>query len=505
MGARWKGLLRATAGKTRTRPSVVAGLAALGLATLGLAAGGSAAFAVPETITYTGELRADNGLPYTGSVAVLASLYAEASGGTAVWTADLGNVMVMNGILQVDLDDAGLPGLLAQYASAGLHLEFSIDSEILAPRQRLVSVPYATIAANAMMLGGMPASNYVTAAGLGDMLNADSLPTDGINQVSNGALRNKFLDESETAAGGPVSILDAQPSSPPPDAELSFDTGEGVGSYVTSIAFHTLVGLDFNSELEMVLTPPASAAVPAITLRSEFLTSGLYDEMWTVANTPALADLLGKQLSGTWTLAVRDLDNTAGGSPAIGALQEFEVMYDVVRADHLVVNGRLDVNGEVHADAFVGDGRQITGVSKILNVTTFTSTTRRSLPAVANYVLESFDVEKMSPTSMLIVQATISGREEYSDHVQFFWDYAGTTAPGQQYGSDNIAALRGKNVSQQVVFSGVTATGVNTMQLRWQSMSNDADRPFNTYNPNSSDDARLQQTSSTYLVWEIEQ
>jgi subtilisin-like proprotein convertase family protein len=294
-------------------------------------------------ITYTGELWADNGLPYSGSVAVMARLYGQASGGTALWSADLGDVTVMNGVLQVDLSGAGLMAALAQ--ADNLWLEFDIDSETLEPRQKLSSVPFARVAGDAQQLGGQPASAFVKT---GDTLPGAALPTDGINVISNGSLKNEFDNVSWVWAGS-ANILDAEPANPPAATVQTVASNEGAGSYLTSVEIRTKFALNFSSAIEMVLTPPAASGLGAITLHNTSFIPGTYDETWTPANTPALAGLLGQQVAGTWTLTLRDLDNNAAGSPAIGVLQNFDVKYDVVRANHLQVQGRLDVNGDLNA------------------------------------------------------------------------------------------------------------------------------------------------------------
>lgn len=308
----------------------------------------AATSAAPMAIGYTGELLADNGLPYNGEVGVVVRLFDTAMSTDVVWEQDLGPIVVMGGVLDVELGGMGndLTPLLTGASSAWF--EFEIDGETLAPRQKVTSVPFARVAAEAESLNGFVATDFAMAnADVG----ADSLPTDGINQVSNGALVNKFLDVPHVWAGGPMDIFDAEPASPPPATTASITTGETAGSYATAIAVRTQIALNFNSQITMVLTPPASTGAAAITLRSsEPMLGGAYDEMWTIDTAPALADLLGKQLAGTWTLTVTDDASDAVGSPAIGELQAFDISYDVVRADHMVINGRLDVTGMANID-----------------------------------------------------------------------------------------------------------------------------------------------------------
>lgn len=324
-----------------SRTIVYAALASL----VGTAAASTAA-ASHRPIVYAGQLLAENGLPYTGTVSVSVQAWDSAAAGNEIWSQAAMDVDVMGGVANIQLgvdDPAALAAILA--GADEVWLSFTVDDELLSPRQQLTSVPYAAVAGNANMLQGMDAAAFVKT---GDSVPASSLPTDSIGQASNGAITNSFQSVTVTWNGSPQNILDAEPINPPPAATAIFTTGEGTGSYLTDIVIHTTYALNFTSVVRMTLYPPTSSGVGPIILHQGERIQGAYDELWTVVEAPLLGGLLGQQLQGDWKVTVEDLDNDAGGSPAVGQLSAFEVLYDVVRADHLVVNGRLDVDGPLH-------------------------------------------------------------------------------------------------------------------------------------------------------------
>jgi hypothetical protein len=330
---------------------------------------------VPEVFTYTGELRADNGLPYNGTVSVSVGLFTTEAAVAPVWSADLGDIEVAAGALSVDITGgAGMtPSQL--FTSGGARwLEFTIDGETLSPRQMVSTVPYAFRAHSADMLNGplipalsTPASPMdgqlwfdsasqslkVWSSAESAWVSASPPDPGAVGQWSNGNLSNKFAN-ALTWPGPAVNILDAEPASPPAAASASVSGAEAAGSYLTALSIQTKFGLNFNSRITMMLTPPAGSGVAPITLiNAQDMLGGTYDQTWTPANTPALAALLNQGTNGNWTLAIWDQDNNAVGSPAVGALQAFSVSYDVVRSNQLAVSGDLQVAGNLTANGTI--------------------------------------------------------------------------------------------------------------------------------------------------------
>ncbi len=142
---------------------------------------------------------------------------------------------------------------------------------------------------------------------------------------------------------------------------------------------------------------------------------------------------------------------------------------------------------------------------KIVNVTVRENSSRFSIGVSPSITLESFTIDKKSPTSFLLIQGTISGKGRFSSNLTQGWKYgSGTeiTAQSMDRPEDMDASVV---IPTTAVISGHSTTGSQTMVFRYFSQDGSAgDKPFVVYNPNSIDDPRLGQTKSIYTVWEIE-
>jgi hypothetical protein len=312
-------------------------------------AAGGVADAAPGMLTYSGQLENIDGTPFDGEVAVQVTVWDSLSGGAQLWSQDLGNVDVLNGLMRVSLTGSGLSDVVM--GNDGLWLEWTVGGDALLPRQKLNSVAFAMSAGNAASLGGVPAASFL---GASEPIAADNLPTNGVGPVSNSVLNNEFTGVDWKWAGE-IAVGDY----PALGAQTTVDTTETGDSYLTGITVYTKFNLDLNSNVTLVLNPPAGTGVGAITLIPDEpeLTAGLYTNAWTTVEAPALANLLGQKVAGTWTLTLTDTTDDGGEGLIVGQLLEFEVVYDVVRSDHMEVAGRLDVAGDLD----VGGAATVTG------------------------------------------------------------------------------------------------------------------------------------------------
>jgi hypothetical protein len=124
----------------------------------------STALAVPNLINYQGKLTSSTGAELTGTYMMRFQLYPDLESGFHLWE-ETQSVQVNKGMYDVLL--GGVEPLPPNIAAGGLYLQVSIRNsggvlEILTPRQRLTSSPYALQAANAEKVGGKTPEEIVT-------------------------------------------------------------------------------------------------------------------------------------------------------------------------------------------------------------------------------------------------------------------------------------------------------------------------------------------------------
>ncbi len=129
---------------------------------------------VPSVINYSGVLTDNDGKPLTGPEEVTFSLYKSEQGGGALWmesqrveTDKQGNYTVTLGSTTV----AGMPAtLFAAGEARWLGIEISGRAE--QPRVMLLAVPYAMKAGDAETLGGLPASSFMHAGVVSNLVSS---------------------------------------------------------------------------------------------------------------------------------------------------------------------------------------------------------------------------------------------------------------------------------------------------------------------------------------------
>jgi len=126
---------------------------------VGLLASNVAHADVPAFITYSGRLTEGTAWGQSTTLQLTFAVYAQAEGGTALWTSDPTEVAVSDGYFSVILgegtDAGGARVAVTEIfaANPSTWLGVSVGTEVeLAPRQAIGSVPYAARAASAMCL-----------------------------------------------------------------------------------------------------------------------------------------------------------------------------------------------------------------------------------------------------------------------------------------------------------------------------------------------------------------
>lgn len=121
---------------------------------------------VPRLVRYTGIARDLDGKPLTGVVGVSFSLYAEQTGGSALWM-EMQNVQAdAGGHFSVLLGSTKAEGLPAEIFNSeqARWIGVQVEQQAEQPRSLLVSAPYALKAGDAETLGGLPPSAFLQAA-----------------------------------------------------------------------------------------------------------------------------------------------------------------------------------------------------------------------------------------------------------------------------------------------------------------------------------------------------
>ena len=188
---------------------------------------------------------------------------------------------------------------------------------------------------------------------------------------------------------------------------------------------------------------------------------------------------------------------------------------------NLIVDNNVTVNGTISAANISSDSNyndvvaELTSIkerlallesyTKIINLTTHENGVRRVLTPGLSIEMESFIVNKKSPTSTLLIQGTISGWKGHAGNMQQQWQYGDYVVDAQSVMYDENAW--GRIYTTTALILSYPVTGDHIMTFRYCSNFDDNHMPFTVYNPNASDDLsynRLNQTKSVYLVWEIE-
>ena len=168
---------------------------------------------------------------------------------------------------------------------------------------------------------------------------------------------------------------------------------------------------------------------------------------------------------------------------------------------------RLEVGGTSGTDGIkFPDGSQQNYSGKVINLTYRTNCTRSALTPASSITMESFAVNKKSSTSLLVIQGSISGRGATSGDMQQAWKLGtGTEALAQAITYTATSYAYAITIPTTAVIAGQTTTGSQTMVFRFYAANgSNAESPFTVYNPNGSDNGRLGQSCSTYIVTEVE-
>jgi trimeric autotransporter adhesin len=159
----------------------------------------------PRLIRFSGAAKDINGKALTGVVGITFALYAEQTGGAALWLetqnveADAsGNYSVLLGATKPD----GLPTELFTSAQARW-ISVQVERQAEQPRTLLVSAPYALKAGDAETVGGLPPSAFVRANAPGNSA-TEALDGGGnaaVSGVASGRVGGAYSQKAVTGSG----------------------------------------------------------------------------------------------------------------------------------------------------------------------------------------------------------------------------------------------------------------------------------------------------------------
>ncbi len=224
---------------------------------------------IPRAINYQGRLTDEAGKPVSGTRDMVFRFYAERVGGTPVWEEGQAGVTVADGLFNVILGSAN--PITSLPAGPECWLEVVVQGQVISPRVRLVSVPYAFGADDAANLGSVPAASYVrsgTPAG-GDLAGtypAPQLAAGTIVDADVSALAG-ISDTKLAGTGTLVTNFNADKLDGFHAAELT----AGVG--ISKVVRGTVDG-DMSSTVTANLSSPVDPTKSVVLLRAAWITSG---------------------------------------------------------------------------------------------------------------------------------------------------------------------------------------------------------------------------------------
>jgi hypothetical protein len=157
----------------------------------------------------------------------------------------------------------------------------------------------------------------------------------------------------------------------------------------------------------------------------------------------------------------------------------------------------------------VSNGSQIIQPGMVLAVNAIRNSTRQAAPTgTAERILFSGNFTKILDSSLLIAQCTVFGNGHASGQSGVglvldgtLWDHG----CAYQYDGAWSSAEQTTIVVGNAVWSGIPK-GTRNVGFGYRPANGaTAERPFQTLNPNSSDGARIQQMTSSIIVYEVAQ
>ncbi|MFA5858396.1 MAG: hypothetical protein WC955_04955 [Elusimicrobiota bacterium] len=121
-------------------------------------------YAIPMQLNFQGRLTDNAGMPYNGTENIIFTLFDSEAAGNSLWMETHNNVVITNGIFNIVLGSY-TAFTDTVFNADDVWLEIQPGTDVLAPRQKFVSVPYTFTAANAAKLNGMTYDMFLSTGG----------------------------------------------------------------------------------------------------------------------------------------------------------------------------------------------------------------------------------------------------------------------------------------------------------------------------------------------------
>ena len=370
---------------------------------------------VPALMDYQGRLTDDNGDPVNGSVSIEFKIYADSTGGVALWT-ETQSVDVSDGLFQVSLGAVTTLDLTFEDDAHWLGINVAADGE-MTPRTQIVSVAYAINAGDVKGNDIHPAT--VSIDGYGAVINSsgewtgETIPTSGDNLGDHTATENLDMDSNKIVnLTTPAAATDAATKGYV-DSAAGDDLGNHTATSNLNMAYHKIENLttptaNYDAATKLYVDSNAGdnlgdhTATQNVELNGNWLsndggsegvfvatdgdvgigTSSPYGALEVVGDGSNTGGLRVTGLGNTvcsniflnaqnkdWTISAHNPSSSTGDQKF--AIRDYTLAQNrlVIDADGDIGIGtdspssKLDVVGTVTADAFVGDGSGLTGVT----------------------------------------------------------------------------------------------------------------------------------------------
>jgi len=307
------------------------------------------AMAVPEQMNYQGKLTDDTGVAIEGILTITFGIYDVESGGSALWTETHPAVDVARGLFDVRLGSITAFPVTLDF-SDNYWLEITVGAETLAPRQPLLTVPYAFRAVWADSAGDITSVTYIDSISYIDSINyIDSVGyIDSIGYIDSvGHVGHTTWADSALWAG--YVDWDSIDNIPPGFAD-GIDNVDDADADPTN-EYNTDVDFDDPSNI-LTVTDPGGALTTTIINEADDLSDNDIGDLSNVDEAGVLVGDILKWDGIDWSPAIDDT-GSGGASPGQWTPTATYIYPDSV-GDIAGQFTRIYDEGRMHADASAG-------------------------------------------------------------------------------------------------------------------------------------------------------